>query len=51
MNGVLSTPDKIDDYGVFAGPPHEGPRTGPVRVFQPYGDHREIPVHAEYHYR
>jgi phenylpropionate dioxygenase-like ring-hydroxylating dioxygenase large terminal subunit len=51
MNGVLSTPDKLEDYVVFPGPPHEGPRTGPVRVFQPYGDHREIPVHAEYHYR
>jgi len=51
LNGVLVTPDRIDDYEVFAGPTHEGPRTGPVRVFQPYGDHRQIPVHAEYHYR
>lgn len=50
VNGE-ATPTRIDDYEVFDGPPAEGPRTGPLRVFQPYGDHRSIPVHAEYHYR
>lgn len=51
MNGVLNTPDRIEDYDVFDGPEHEGPRTGPVIVFQPYGDHRQLPVRADYRYR
>ncbi len=51
MNGVLATPDKIDDYDVFPAEAPAGPRTGPVNVFQPYGDHRQLPVHAEYRYR
>jgi hypothetical protein len=28
-----------------------GLATTGVRVFQPYGDHRQLPVHAEYFYR
>ena len=48
-NGVMSAPDPINDYEVFTGP--DGLRTSAVHVFQPYGDHRAIPVNAEYHYR
>jgi phenylpropionate dioxygenase-like ring-hydroxylating dioxygenase large terminal subunit len=48
-NGVMSAPDPINDYEVFTGP--DGLRTSAVYVFQPYGDHRALPVNAEYHYR
>ena len=50
VNGE-ATPTRIDDYDVVDGPEAEGPRAGPLRVFQPYGDAREVPVHAEYNYR
>jgi phenylpropionate dioxygenase-like ring-hydroxylating dioxygenase large terminal subunit len=49
LNGVMSTPDKINDYQVTAGP--EGLATSGVRVYQPYGDPRQVPINAEYHYR
>jgi phenylpropionate dioxygenase-like ring-hydroxylating dioxygenase large terminal subunit len=49
FNGVMSTPEAINDYKVTKGP--DGLATTGVRVFQPYGDHRQIPVHAEYFYR
>ena len=49
LNGVMQTPDRINDYEVSAGP--EGLRTTGIRVYQPYGDHREVPVNSEYHYR
>ena len=45
----MDTPDQINDYKVTKGP--DGLATTGVRVFQPYGDHRELPVHAEYFYR
>jgi phenylpropionate dioxygenase-like ring-hydroxylating dioxygenase large terminal subunit len=49
FNGVMSNPEAINDYKVTKGP--DGLATTGVRVFQPYGDHRQIPVHAEYFYR
>jgi phenylpropionate dioxygenase-like ring-hydroxylating dioxygenase large terminal subunit len=49
LNGVMSAPDKINDYRVTAGP--QGLATSGIRVYQPYGDHRQVPVNAEYHYR
>lgn len=49
LNGVMQTPDKVNDYQVI----NEAGilRTSGIRVYQPYGDHREVPVDAEYHYR
>ena len=49
VNGVSSTPDAIGDYDVFQDAC--GLRSTEVRVFQPYGDPREVPVHAGYSYR
>jgi len=49
LNGVMTAPDKINDYQVTSGP--EGLATSGVRVYQPYGDHRQVPVNAEYFYR
>lgn len=49
FNGVMDTPDQINDYQVSKGP--DGLATTGVRVFQPFGDHRQIPVNAEYFYR
>src|SRR5258708_23729376 len=49
LNGVMQTPDKVNDYQVFTGP--DGLKTSGVRVYQPYGDHRQVPVNSEYHYR
>ena len=49
VNGVMMKPDKLNDYKVTKGP--EGLATTAVNVHQPYGDHRQIPVDAEYHYR
>jgi phenylpropionate dioxygenase-like ring-hydroxylating dioxygenase large terminal subunit len=49
VNGVASAPDRIDDYEVEQD--EHGLRTTEVRVFQPYGDPREVPVHAGYSYR
>jgi hypothetical protein len=42
-------PDEIGDYDVLEDA--EGLRTSEVRVFQPYGDPRDVPVHAAYSYR
>jgi phenylpropionate dioxygenase-like ring-hydroxylating dioxygenase large terminal subunit len=50
LNGVQDNPDKIDTYEVFEDP-GLGLRTSEIVVFQPYGDHREVPVEAGYTYR
>jgi phenylpropionate dioxygenase-like ring-hydroxylating dioxygenase large terminal subunit len=49
VNGVASAPDEINDYEVLQD--GDGLRTTEVRVFQPYGDPREVPVHVGYSYR
>ena len=49
LNGVMAKPDRLDDYTVTKGA--DGLSTSGINVFQPYGDHREIPVNAEYRYR
>jgi phenylpropionate dioxygenase-like ring-hydroxylating dioxygenase large terminal subunit len=49
LNGVMGKPDRLNDYTVTKGP--EGLSTSGIKVFQPYGDHRQVPVHAEYRYR
>jgi phenylpropionate dioxygenase-like ring-hydroxylating dioxygenase large terminal subunit len=49
LNGVMSNPDRINDYKVIK--TAEGLATTGVRVYQPYGDHRRVPVNAEYFYR
>jgi phenylpropionate dioxygenase-like ring-hydroxylating dioxygenase large terminal subunit len=49
LNGVMAEPDQINDYKVTKG--SDGLATTGVRVFQPYGDHRQVPVNAEYWYR
>jgi phenylpropionate dioxygenase-like ring-hydroxylating dioxygenase large terminal subunit len=49
VNGVASDPDEINDYEVFQD--ESGLHTTEVRVFQPYGDPREVPVHVGYSYR
>lgn len=49
LNGVQDNPDHIDSYEVFED--EEGLRTSEIKVFQPYGDHRQVPVNASYTYR
>ena len=49
FNGEMANPDIINDYKVTKSP--DGLFTTGIRVFQPYGDHRELPVNAEYRYR
>jgi phenylpropionate dioxygenase-like ring-hydroxylating dioxygenase large terminal subunit len=49
VNGVTSAPDEIEDYQVFQD--ESGLRTTEIRLFQPYGDPREVPVHVGYSYR
>jgi len=49
VNGYLDEPDAISPYEVHEGP--EGLATTEVRVTQPYGDPRNIPVIAYYAYR
>lgn len=49
LNGVEAAPDKLDDYKVFED--EKGISTSEIRVFQPYGDHRQIAVNAGYVYR
>ena len=49
VNGVPSAPDEIGDYEVFED--EDGLHTTEVRVFQPYGDPREVPVNVGYSYR
>ena len=38
----------FEDYDVITG--EDGIRTSPVSVYQPFGDHRGIPVDAKYSY-
>jgi phenylpropionate dioxygenase-like ring-hydroxylating dioxygenase large terminal subunit len=49
LNGVMDAPDKLEDYTVSKGP--DGLATSGIKVYQPYGDHRQVPVFAEYRYR
>ena len=49
VNGILDQPDPIDAYEVRQGP--DGLSTSEVRVTQPYGDPRNIPVVAYYAYK
>ena len=46
LNGDPDRPDPIEDFDVFVG--EDGIRTSEIMVFQPYGDHRGIPVNAGY---
>ena len=48
INGDPNDPEPIGDYDVFTD--EEGVRTGPIARFQPFGDHRGIPVTAYYQY-
>ncbi|MCX7308922.1 MAG: aromatic ring-hydroxylating dioxygenase subunit alpha [Afipia sp.] len=50
LNGVQDNPDRIETYEVFDDP-GLGLRTSEIVVFQPYGDHRQVPVEAGYIYR
>jgi phenylpropionate dioxygenase-like ring-hydroxylating dioxygenase large terminal subunit len=49
FNGVMTQPERLNDYTVTKGP--EGLSTSGIRVFQPYGDPRQVPVDAEYRYK
>ena len=49
VNGVFEQPDPIPPYEVTEGP--EGLSTSEIRVTQPYGDPRHIPVIAYYAYQ
>lgn len=49
VNGVLATPDRVDDYEVEVS--EHGLQSTEIPVFQPYGDPRNVPVHAGYSYR
>ena len=46
LNGVMASPDRINDYKVTKAA--DGLATTGIRVHQPYGDHRQVPVDAEY---
>lgn len=48
LNGDPQNPDAIEDYEVFKRA--NGLETSEITVFQPYGDHRGIPVTARYTY-
>lgn len=48
LNGVPDAPDPIEDYAVTLD--ENGLSTSDITVFQPYGDHRGIPVTATYRY-
>ena len=48
INGDPDRPDAFEDYDVTIG--EDGIRTSPVSVYQPFGDHRGIPVDAKYSY-
>ncbi|MEJ2768352.1 aromatic ring-hydroxylating dioxygenase subunit alpha [Mycetohabitans sp. B46] len=48
LNGDPNCPDKIEDYEVKM--TQNGLETSEIEVFQPYGDHRGIPVNARYTY-
>jgi len=50
LNGVQDHPDKIESYEVTQ--EADGSlKTSEIVVFQPYGDHRQVPVEAGYTYR
>ena len=49
INGDPDRPDEFEEYDVTTD--EEGLRTSPVSVYQPFGDHRGIPVDAKYSYR
>jgi len=49
VNGILETPDPISPYEVVEGP--NGLSSSEIRVTQPYGDPRNIPVIAYYAYK
>lgn len=49
LNGVADAPDSLEDYKVFQD--ESGLATSEISVYQPYGDHRQIPVRAGYVYR
>lgn len=49
VNGVQSTPDRVEDYKVVVD--ENGVQSTEIPVFQPYGDPRNVPVHAGYSYR
>lgn len=48
LNGDPDAPEPLPDYQVFKN--EHGLRTSEISVFQPYGDHRGIPVTARYTY-
>jgi phenylpropionate dioxygenase-like ring-hydroxylating dioxygenase large terminal subunit len=48
INGDPSRPDVFEEYDVTT--TDEGLRTSPVKVFQPFADHRGIPADALYSY-
>lgn len=48
LNGNPDAPEPLKDYQVFKD--ERGLRTSEISVFQPYGDHRGIPVDARYTY-
>lgn len=48
LNGDPDRPDEIEDYEVML--TDEGLVSSEISVFQPYGDHRGIPVTARYRY-
>lgn len=49
LNGLEEAPDKLEDYKVFED--ENGISTSEIRVYQPYGDHRQIAVNAGYVFR
>ena len=49
INGVPSAPDRIEPYRVHRD--EHGLYTDEIWVFQPYGDHRGVPVNSGYAYR
>lgn len=49
LNGVMSDPDPIQDYKVTKD--EAGLATSGISVYQPYGDHRQIPVNSIYHFK
>jgi len=48
LNGNPDAPDEIEDYEVRW--TEQGLQTSEIKVFQPFGDHRGIPVMAGYEY-
>lgn len=48
LNGDPDAPDELEHYDVDVTP--QGLTSGEIKVFQPYGDHRGIPVTARYRF-